>query len=618
MKWWVLIPVLLLPAALMAQKRVGQARIDSLLSELSKAERDTNEVKILNSLSFAYSLVQPDSGLRVGKQALRLAQEIEWIPGVARAHKNLAENLEAQSNHARALEHLLEALKLYESLGSLNNVTIVRNTLGNVYTALDDHDAALAQYHLVLALGKKLNKPLVQASAETNIGRVCTNQKKYTEALAHYDKALAIYNAARDTANAMLVLGNVCSVYRKTGEYEQALVNYHMALRYHRSHGLKVGATQNLHGLGYIYSLIALDTTGRAFSDSLRNKTEMLDKSERYLREALAAYEQAGDLSGISLSSKDLSYVYDRQGRTKEALAFYRQAVALNDSVFSEANREKIAALVKQQQEDLKQKQIDLQRSELSKAKQQQWFLICGLAALLLFGVAVTFFMFNLRKEKVRSEHLLHNILPLNTANELKTYGHAKPRRYDCVTVVFTDFKEFAKLAERLSPEETVSLIHHYFTAFDRIVKQHGLEKIKTIGDAYMAAAGVPVEDPYHALHAVKASIAIRDFVKREIETRVLSNQPYFDIRIGVHTGPVVAGIVGESKFAYDIWGETVNLAARMESSADTGRVNISGATYKLIKDKFICDQRGAVEVKHGGLVEMYFVESEVKEAVSV
>lgn len=212
--------------------------------------------------------------------------------------------------------------------------------------------------------------------------------------------------------------------------------------------------------------------------------------------------------------------------------------------------------------------------------------------------------------EKERSDALLRNILPDETADELKRNGHVQAKQYDNVTVLFTDFKDFSRSAETMTPHELVSEIDYYYKAFDHIVDECGLEKIKTIGDAYMAAAGLPVEEPDHAVKALRAAIRIRDFVDHEKRERGIKRS--FAIRIGVNSGPVVAGVVGHKKFAYDIWGDAVNTASRMESSSEPGKVNISDSTYNLIKDQFHCTYRGKLEVKGKGCVEMYFVEHEM------
>ncbi len=206
-----------------------------------------------------------------------------------------------------------------------------------------------------------------------------------------------------------------------------------------------------------------------------------------------------------------------------------------------------------------------------------------------------------IQAQKKRSEELLLNILPEQTANELLISGKARPRRYEQATIMFTDFVNFTSAAEQVSAEELVAHIDRYFRAFDEIATRHEVEKIKTIGDAYMCAGGLPAANNTHALDVLKAALEILAYMEADPEQ-------FFRIRIGIHTGPVVAGVVGHHKFQYDIWGDAVNIAARMEQHSTPGRINISGNTYELVKDYFECEHRGKVAAKNKGELEMYFV----------
>ncbi len=216
-----------------------------------------------------------------------------------------------------------------------------------------------------------------------------------------------------------------------------------------------------------------------------------------------------------------------------------------------------------------------------------------------------------LETEKHKSEELLLNILPAETAEELKQYGSAKARRFENVTVLFSDFKGFSKLAGEMTPEALVAEIDFCFCAFDKITESFGLEKIKTVGDAYLLAGGISGEDDLQdaAVRVVQAGLEIQNFLSKVAAERNGSGKVCFEARVGVHTGQVVAGIVGIKKFAYDIWGDTVNIAERLQSSGEGGKVNISISTYELVKDKFDCTHRGKVKAKHDKEVEMFFVD---------
>jgi class 3 adenylate cyclase len=210
--------------------------------------------------------------------------------------------------------------------------------------------------------------------------------------------------------------------------------------------------------------------------------------------------------------------------------------------------------------------------------------------------------------ERKKSEKLLLNILPADVATELKNKGATDPVLYENVSVMFTDFKGFTQIAEILSPRELIQDLDACFVQFDKITERFNLEKLKTIGDSYMCAGGIPKRNKTHAIDSVLAALEIQAFMNLMKEIKKEQGLPYWELRLGIHTGPLVAGVIGEKKFAYDVWGDTVNTASRMESSGTPGKINISGSTYKLIKEIFECEFRGYVNAKNKGEVEMYYV----------
>ncbi len=207
-------------------------------------------------------------------------------------------------------------------------------------------------------------------------------------------------------------------------------------------------------------------------------------------------------------------------------------------------------------------------------------------------------------------EELILNILPKEIAKEIEKDGLAKPKKYDLVTVFFADIKGFSQHAERLNPEELLEELNYYYSAFDLIIEEYGVEKIKTIGDAYMAAAGVPIPNKTNPFDTVNAALAIQDFLEKTTALRIEQGRKPFEFRIGIHSGPVVAGIVGLKKFAYDIWGDTVNIASRMEENGAIGKINISRSTYDLLKEnsEFSFTPRGKIQAKGKGMLEMFYV----------
>jgi len=216
--------------------------------------------------------------------------------------------------------------------------------------------------------------------------------------------------------------------------------------------------------------------------------------------------------------------------------------------------------------------------------------------------------------EKEKTENLLANVLPKNTASEIMEKGKATKIKYNFVTVLFSDIQGFTKIAEEMNPEVLIDELDKFFFNFDSVVEQLGIEKIKTIGDAYMCAGGIPEKNRTNPVEVILAAIEMQVYMKKLKEASQLQGMKYWDIRIGIHTGAVVAGVVGHKKLSYDIWGDTVNTASRMESSGEAGKINISGTTYEFVKDFFICEHRGKMPVKYKGELDMYFVNGIVPE----
>ena len=219
----------------------------------------------------------------------------------------------------------------------------------------------------------------------------------------------------------------------------------------------------------------------------------------------------------------------------------------------------------------------------------------------------------NLEKEKERSEGLLLNILPQEVADELKLTGKATPKFHKMVSILFVDITKFSNMVKHTKAANLVEDLDYIFSAFDEIVEKYKLEKIKTIGDAYMCVCGLTDEVKNHALNCVLAANEMIEFMKEWRKTKVTKNEDELNLRAGIHSGAVTAGVVGKIKFQFDIWGDAVNLAARMESSSETSLINISEATQQLIKEDFKCEYRGKFPVKNMGEVDMYFVRERIQ-----
>ncbi len=349
-----------------------------------------------------------------------------------------------------------------------------------------------------------------------------------------------------------------------------------------------------------------------------RRAIELLDS-------ALSYADAAKDLSIRAVIHSQLSRNYDALGDYKNAYVQSRLHYLLNDSLLSEEKVKSMAEMQAKYDNAKQDKEISALRAEalqaeLDKAKVMRTRNIYLFIALGVLGLVVALLSrlryinrasVAMRKEKVISEELLHNILPEEVADEIKAKGYADVHEFEQATILFTDFKGFTAMTERMRAPELVAEIDHCFKAFDGIVEAHGIEKIKTIGDAYMAAGGLPDANKGGPLQAVLAALEMTEFMWAYQAQRIAEGRLYFVMRTGLHTGPVIAGIVGVKKYAYDIWGDTVNVANRMETTGEIGKVNISQTTFDLVKDApgLRFTPRGAVDAKGKGKLKMYFVE---------
>ena len=215
-------------------------------------------------------------------------------------------------------------------------------------------------------------------------------------------------------------------------------------------------------------------------------------------------------------------------------------------------------------------------------------------------------------EEKKRGDELLNIVLPEEIANELKATGHVQPRQFSSATIMMLDFKNFSNICRSLTPEGLIAVLDHCFKNFDRITATHRLEKIKTIGDAYLCVGGVPKSNQTHPFDCIEAALEMLAFLEEWKVEQMALNEPFFEARVGIHSGPVIAGVVGDKKFVFDMWGPAMNITARLESSGEAGKINISQTTYDLVKHKMVCSHRGKIPIKNQEPLDMYFVKGAV------
>lgn len=604
----------------------AQTSIDSILKILPNSLEDTNKVKLLNKLSYYYPYINPDEGLKYGNQSLEFAEKLNWEIGIAGAHTSLGANLANKADYPNALNHEYIALKIYEKLNNRYDQARLLRNIGIVLHTSKNQSKALEYDLKALEIFKELKNQNDIALMYGNIANVYYTLKDKNKVVEYNFKALDLYKELKDQHGIARTLGNLANFYAIEADFSKAMFYYFGALRLEKDLSNKNGITRNMGNIGETYLDIYRNYSTSIKPDSLIpfGKPANLQKALDFLKFTIDNSRTLGQTEYFLAFAEVLSDAYGFSGNTKAALELYKEYISVRDSVYdveklNETARKQMVYEYGKREDSIsyekKISDIKLVQEKISHKRENIYFTICLILVLIFSG-----FLYNRWKltqkqkklieiEKNRSDELLLNILPEEVAEELKAKGSAGAKQFDQVTVMFTDFKGFTQISEKLTAQELVSEIDICFRAFDNIIHKYKIEKIKTIGDSYMCAGGLPVANESHAEDILNAALDISTFMQSHLEERKSGGKPIFEIRIGIHSGPVVAGIVGIKKFAYDIWGDTVNTASRMESTGEAGKINISGSTYQLVRDKFSCIHRGKIQVKSKGDIDMYFVE---------
>lgn len=615
-----IVPVILLLWLLDASAAQSQSTptIDSLLAELPKAKNDTNKVVLLHDIADEYFYVDATKGIEYGKQSLELSNQLDYAEGRSQAYLVLGLNYEQKAEFSNALDAYYNALKWYEALNDQKGIAACLSNIGNIHLAEKKYDKAEEYYLRALEMNRQTGNKVYMSVNLANLGSIYMNQDRIEEALKSIEEALQLNRENGDKNTEIINLLNLGGTYTKQRAYPLALetLTKSQVLATEIQDQYMVAASTIF--LGSFYASYALD------SATIVDRLPISQKRARQiavdlLEDGAKKAAELGFLDHEVGAYKELSEVYALMGNYRASLDRYKRYTILNDSIHSSENKIKITNLETQRELDVRDKQIEIDRLAVEKKRNERAYFIAGIIALLIIiGIVVRSFVLQkksnrlLGEEKQRSDDLLLNILPAEVADELKIKGRTDAKLIGEATVLFSDFMGFTQIAEAQPPNSLVAEINECFSAFDLIMQKHGVEKIKTVGDAYLAAGGLPIPNDSHAVDVLNAALEMQAFMRERKQKREEEGGFFFEARIGVHTGPVVAGIVGIKKFAYDIWGDTVNTAQRMESSGEAGRVNISSSTYKQVKTQFNCTYRGLIDTKGKGEVEMYFVESSI------
>lgn len=589
------------------------------LKALNMAQENGDSFEIGNRFS-NLAIVRAQKGDYPGaieyyNQALEMFTLVGKRSGIANVLANLGLTYRNMGNFRMAVESITKSMRLKLEWGDTTGSPHSLNTLGNIYVDQEEYEQAREYFQQSYDIHARFGRIVYSSICLLNIGTTYLEEQQYQLAKQYILRAYIIQDSINANHALAATLVNVCRLYTETQEYDSAEYYCQRSLQFSREMGAKFEEAKSLLMLG-----------------KNRIATRRYDQALALSNAGLKISEDIGEKTTIKEGYENLYAIHKAKGNFRDALRSYERFIQNRDSLQSKENRIKIDAeryrfefdkkqaiqkVRHEAEQEAKDQVIIAQQEKIEKERSIRIALVAILIlfALLIWGIGDRFRVTRkknriIEKERDRSETLLLNILPEETARELKEKGKADAKLYDEVTVIFTDFVGFTALSEAMEPSDVVAGLDLCFSEFDKIIEKYGIEKIKTIGDAYMAAGGLPAVTPTHASDIARAALEIMDFMDEWIASQQAMGKAFFEIRMGIHTGPVVAGIVGLKKFQYDIWGDTVNTASRMESASEKGRINISIETYQQIRhmDEFYFESRGKKPVKGKGELEMFYL----------
>jgi adenylate cyclase len=626
-----------------AQSSSEAIDLDSLWSVWNDSDADVrSRAEALGTVAWEGNLFsRPDSALVLAEMLFRFCDSNGFFELAGNALNTEAVAYYVKGDFKQAVTAYERTIAYAEAKSEEGVYIAALGNLGIVLQELGDHSRAMECYMKSLSYHEQEEQRSELSGTLNNIASLYLDLGDLDNGMLYMRKALDAAHADGDLEDIALTTGNIGEIHLLMGQADTALVWLSKALEMSEPLGDGFRRAQFLMAVGDVLLVLNRpheaigkvresiliaeqvgDTQGISRGQTSLARCHLLLGQHREATEvgerALSLARETGSVSDLVDVAKVLYEGYSALGSYRKALAMHEFHILMRDSLTRADSQREVIRLEMQYDFERKEalaraeeeKRDALAKEEIRRKNLQRNASVGGLVLMVLLAGVFLVQRNRIGKEKERSEELLLNILPEETAKELKEKGEAEARLINEVTVLFTDFKGFTAMSEQLSPKDLVKDLHLCFSLFDQICENNNIEKIKTIGDAYMAAGGLPTPNTTHAHDVVKAALEMAQVVEEGKAKKIAAGLPYFEVRIGIHTGPVVAGIVGIKKFQYDIWGDTVNTASRMESSGEVGKVNISEATYALVKDDFNCTFRGEIEAKGKGKLGMWFVAS--------
>ncbi len=610
---------------------------DSLQRALMLNPPDSIKVRLLNGLAWEYRGVQMLRALEYGRQALELATALGLEDDMINSYNFIGVSYRNMGSYAQAMSSYLKALELAEKIRNDKQIAYCYNNISNLYQKQKLYRPALENAMKALAAFERLSDKRGTAYSHLRIGEVYEKQQLNEQAVEHYQESLRLRKEIGDKEGLITPLINLATVYRQMGQDDRAFETYKQSLVIENELHQDKGLAGSLVGLGFLHL-----------------KRGDYQKAIIAAEESLTHSRKSSAIQEEMTALKLLTEAHSLKKDFAQAFHWQEAFIHLRDSLQNDETSSQIASLRSEYEAEKRAAEIML----LNKNRQMQnWLLSGAMAAIVAFAV-LTISLFRLNKqrrkanrelrwqndrteeERRRSESLLLNILPAAIAERMKSGETTIAEYFDGATVLFADIVGFTTLASYLPPRELVGMLDSVFSDFDILAEKYGLEKIKTIGDSYMVVSGVPQPRTDHvervALFALEAMLTMQKYTRIQstastntdsaailaqtsVETQ--STAP-LQLRIGIHTGSVIAGVIGKKKFAYDLWGDAVNIASRMEAHGMSGQIQVSEDVRKRLSDdgisqihgfsqsqsRFRFEERGEIEVKGKGMMKTYFL----------
>ena len=631
-----------------------------LKARLEQASGELERIDILNEMGFELRFRDTTSGFTFAEEALRLAEANVYVFGIAQSALTLGYCTSLLARHDEAISYALKSLYSYEELEDDLGKGKARLLIGSVNWSMGNYDQALS-YAMAGMKALEASDDVEFAGWGWNImGGIHQSIGDIDQAVAYFDKAMRIFKQAGNTIGVARVMNGLALALDSIGSPEESLEYSREALLLHKESGNKLGEARSLNDMGLVYFRMGeLAEAKRHHEEALllrqnsNNPTSIITSllnlgvvasAEHRFEEAIELLYEALDMAN-SINAKPkifeihfaLSKAFEGAGEIGKAFEHYKHYHEIKEEVLSNESTTRLRQLQttlateKAERENALERQKNKELAEANGEIHRQMAILDEQATEIEIANAVleekNLVITDLHAE---SERLLLNVLPAPIATRLKAGERAIADHYNAVTVLFADIVGFTKLSQTVSAQALVEGLNTIFGQFDALAIQYGLEKIKTIGDAYMVAGGLPERISDHAERVARFALAMQEVMRQQTTTQSLLGNA-IEVRIGIHTGEAVAGVIGTSKFSYDLWGDTVNTASRMESHGEAGKIHVSEGVYRALgghssldaghssndnanaptTSGFLFEERGEMEVKGKGLMRTWFLKSE-------